>query len=165
MGNPAAPRPLVFRPPFVPAEESPASLTSLMQTWNLHDDAVRRFSEPAPDAVRQSLAAHISSAKAAYLRAIQAILQSTKSEEAKAFLEECTEKDLETMAINIQRAQSAICDKSKVEKFIEVLHHYHGVFDILSRGGLPYLALIWGGMKLILVVSRCRDTHRLRPVS
>lgn len=45
-------------------------------------------------------------------------------------------------------------DRGRVGRFLDILHHYHVVFDVLSQAGdFGYLAVIWGGMRLMLMVS------------
>lgn len=61
-------------------------------------------------------------------------------------------QELHQVALDIQRTQTAIIDKSRVGKLVNVLDHYQGVFDILSQADFSYLPLLWGGLKFILVV-------------
>jgi hypothetical protein len=148
-------RPVVFRSPFDAVDDgNPSKLVSQTQTalWDPHDEAIRRFLKSAPNANRQQLAAHITSATTAYAKAFLSIRQSVKNADVKALLESCTENDTAETAMDIYAAQGASLDKGHISKFVDILHHYHGVFDVLSQTE-SCLTLLWGGMKLILMVS------------
>lgn len=132
----------------------PRSLVHLAQTvlWDPGDKAVRRFSEPAIDANARSLTAHISSARTAYAKAFVSIQQSAKNVDVNDLLITSTEKEVAELAVQLD-ARSASEEKGPMSRLVNVLHHYHDVFDVLSQADLSYLPLIWGGMKLILKVS------------
>jgi hypothetical protein len=143
-------------------------LTSSQTQLSLQDhqgDAIRRFSEPALGVNRQRLAAHITSARAAYAEAFVSIQRSSRNAGVKGLLESSTARDVADTALALARSEPS--DTSYVTKFVGTLHHYHSVFDVLSQADFSYLTLIWGGMKLILIVRylisccTCADERRL----
>lgn len=138
-----------------PTSGIPRSFAALAQTtlWDPGDEVVRRFSEPAVDASSQRLAAHITSAKTAYAKAFVSIQRSTKGVDTKQLLVSSTERDVAQLAVELDES-SAAEEKGPVTRLVGVLHHYHDVFDVLSQADFSYLPLIWGGMKLILIVRR-----------
>lgn len=132
----------------------PRSLVYLAQSvqWDPGDRSVRRFSDPAVDSTRARLLAQISSARTAYAKALISITQSSRSVDVTTLLQTTTEDDVAQLARNLD-ASSAAEGQGAVSRLVNVLHHYHDVFDVLSQADFSYLPLIWGGMKLILVVS------------
>ena len=51
--------PIVYRSPFTLVDGSPTTITSPLMTWNPRDEVIRRFSEPAGEADKLKLAAHV----------------------------------------------------------------------------------------------------------
>jgi hypothetical protein len=148
--------PLIFHSPFdVVTEHASAELVNGEPPRAvLWDVAVRRFSSPSYNANRQRLTAHIDHARAAYARAFVAIQKSVKDADAEAILSRTSANDVAQTAIEMLGQPSAAEDGGPVGRFIDILHHYQGVFDVLSQAGdFGYLAVIWGGMKLLLMVS------------
>lgn len=131
----------------------------------LWDVAVRRFSSPAYNGNRQRLAAHVDHARTAYARAFVAIQKSVRGVDVAGILTRSSEEDLAQTALQVLGAQGRGAGeegKGKAGKFIDILHHYQGVFDVLSQAGdFNYLAVIWGGMKLMLMVSCGEDRGSL----
>lgn len=152
--------PVVLRSPFDAVDDgSPSSLVSQTRGTALFDpgdEAVRRFSDPAPNTKRQQLAAHITRARTAYAKAFLSMQKSAKDAKVDAQLESSTEKDVAEMAMDIY-ANAPAADGWDVSRFVNILHHYHGVFDVLCQSDFSYLTLIWGGLKLILIVSLHSD--------
>lgn len=56
------------------------------------------------------------------------------------------------IAKQLQQAKEGTLDKKKMSRFVKSLDHYQGVFDILSQADFSGLPLIWGGIKLVLLV-------------
>jgi hypothetical protein len=119
----------------------------------LWDVAVRRFSAPSFDANRARLITHIDSARTAYAKAFLAIQKSNKNADVTAILQGTSERDVAQTALELlSQPSSTSDDRGRASKLVDVLHHYHGVFDVLSQADFSYLAVMWGGMKLLLVV-------------
>lgn len=150
MRSSAESSPILFGSPFDAFSNGVASRDQTV-LWRPGGDAVRRFSEPALGADKHRLAAHITSARTAYAEAYVLIRQCSKNVDVKTLLETSTAQDVAATAMDLARSEPA--GQGKVSKFVEILEHYHGVFDVLSQADLSYLALIWGGMKLVLIVS------------
>lgn len=147
--------PLIVRSPFdvVTGHVSAGLVDQALVRPSLGDGAMRRFSSPAYNENRQRLTTHVISAKEAYAKAFVAIQKSLKSIDATANLKDSTRHDVEKTALKLFRTQTGD-EKGPVSTFLGVLHHYHGVFDVLSQAGdFGYLAVIWGGMKTLLIVS------------
>jgi len=122
-------------------------------TWDPEDVAVCRFAEPAVIANKQNLSRDISEARSAYAKAFVAIAKSTKNGDATALLRNSSEKDVAEAALGLMAGLAA--DKNAISRFIDILHHYHGVFDVLCQIDFSFLTVLWGGMKLILIVRSC----------
>jgi len=131
----------------------PRRFTFLGQTvpWDPGDTAIRRFSEPAVDSTKARLHHQISSARTAYAKALVALHASSKNADLKALVQNSTHEDVAKLARDLDTASSAE-SPGPVAGLINVLDHYHGVFDILSQADFSYLPMIWGVMKLILIV-------------
>jgi hypothetical protein len=121
----------------------------------LLDVAVRRFSSPSDNSNRQLLAARMDSARTAYAKAFVAIQKSVKGVDAAAILSRSSEMDVAQTALELfNQPSSTADDRGRVSRFLDLIHHYQSVFDVLSQAGdFGYLAVIWGGMKLLLMVS------------
>lgn len=78
------------------------------------------------------------------------IQRSSRNAGVKELLESSTARDVADTALMFARSEPA--DSGFVSKLVGTLHHYHSVFDVLSQADFSYLTLIWGGMKLILIV-------------
>ncbi|KAB5550774.1 hypothetical protein GE09DRAFT_1203999 [Coniochaeta sp. 2T2.1] len=115
-------------------------------------DAIRRFSEPALGANREHLAAHITSARIAYAEAFASMQRSSRKPGVKDVLENTSANNVAETAMELARSEPS--ETSFVSKFVGTLHHYHSVFDVLSQADFSYLTLIWGGMKLILIMAK-----------
>ena len=149
--------PLIFHSPFdVVTEDASAALVhggpARPVLW---DVAVRRFSSPSYNANQQRLTKHIDHARTAYARAFVAIQKSVKDVDAEAILSRSSANDVAQTAMELLKSPgSTKDDEGRVSRFIDTLHHYQGVFDVLSQAGdFGYLAVIWGGMRLLLMVS------------
>jgi hypothetical protein len=116
---------------------------------------VRRFSEPAVGERKQQVSMHITSARNAYTKAFLSIQRSAKNAKLDVRqLEHTTEQELADMAVEMYaKEETSDSKRDNGSKFVNVLRHYHGVFDVLSQADFSGLPLIWGSMKLILVVS------------
>ncbi|KAK0649714.1 hypothetical protein B0T16DRAFT_457101 [Cercophora newfieldiana] len=124
--------------------------------WNPNDSAVRRFSKPALVTHKHTLSEHVISARRAYAKAFVAIQKATtKNVDTSAILQSSTEEDVAEAALGLYASQSA-ADKCITSRFIDTLHHYHGVFDVLCQTDFSFLTVIWGGMKLILIMAKNR---------
>lgn len=135
-------------------EAVPKSLFYLAHTvqWDPGDGTLRRFSEPAVDATKANLLVQIASARTAYAKALVSIQQhSSKNVDVKALLKESTQEDVMRLARNLDAA-SAKKTQGPGSRLLNVLHHYHDVFDVLSQADFSYLCLLWGGIRLILMV-------------
>ena len=125
-------------------------------SWDPNDVAIRRFAEPVALVAKPGLSKDISGARAAYAKAFVAIAKATKNRgvDAVALLSSSTEKDVVEAALTLYSGAAAT-EKTAVSRFVDTLHHYHGVFDVLSQVDFGCLTAIWGGMKLILIVCCC----------
>jgi hypothetical protein len=155
--TPASPAgPLIFPSAFdAVTEHTSTGLSNQLQVRPLlwESQAVRRFSSPSVNTNQQQLTKHIDSARAAYARAFVAIQKSIKDIDAAAILTHTSETDVAAAAIELFKSPSSE-DSGRVSRFVDILHHYHGVFDVLSQAGdFAYLAVVWGGMKMLLMVS------------
>lgn len=69
-----------------------------------------------------------------------------------------TAEDIYAIVQEVQRQYGAKAEKKKVLKwlsrFSEKIMHYSGVLDMLSQHHPEYVALVWGSMKLVLMVSK-----------
>jgi hypothetical protein len=97
------------------------------------------------------MAAHITTARVAYAEAFTAIQRGSRNAGAKDVLESSTARDVADTAMELARSEPS--ETSFVSKLVGTLHHYHSVFDVLSQADFSYMTLIWGGMKLMLIVS------------
>ena len=146
---------VTFHSPFDAADgrDSGTLITQVPAESPLWDVAVRRFSAPSVDANRQRLAVNIDSARIAYAKAFVAIQKTTKNLNASAILQDSSERDVAQTALDLFNQPSCSSDdRGHVSRLVDILHHYHGVFDVLSQADFSYLAVIWGGMKLLLIV-------------
>lgn len=146
--------PVIFHSPFDAAsgDVSTGLIRQAPARPLLWDVAVRRFSSPSFNASHQKLAAHIDSARTAYAKAFVAIQKSIKDVDAAAILSRSSETDVAQTALELFNQESG-ADRGRVSQFLDILHHYHAVFDVLSQAGdFSYLAVVWGGMRLILMV-------------
>lgn len=121
---------------------------------------MRRFSKPAVAGHTHALTEHIGSARRAYTKAFTAIHKSVaaKNINVSAVLASSTGEDVAEAALGLYDADASV-DKSGASRFVDTLQHYHGVFDVLCQTDFSFLTLIWGGMKLILIV---RDLLNVR---
>lgn len=150
--------PVIFHSPFDAATEDVSHglvrQTTIATPPALWDVAVRRFSAPSYNANRQSLVKHIDSARTAYAKAFLAIQKSTKNPNAAAILQTSSEGDVAQTALELLNQPSSTSDdRGRASRFVDVLHHYHGVFDVLSQADFSYLCVMWGGIKLVLLVG------------
>ncbi|GAB1316580.1 hypothetical protein MFIFM68171_06790 [Madurella fahalii] len=148
---------LIYHSPFdVVTEHASAGLVDQIPARPLlWDVAVRRFSSPSFKVDRQRLTGHIDSARTAYARAFVSIQKSIKGDDAEAILSRSSQKDLAETAMELLNESSSNDDKGRFSRLIDILHHYHGVFDVLSQAGdFGYLAVVWGGMKLLLMMAK-----------
>jgi hypothetical protein len=146
---------LIVPSPFDAATEhaSTSLISQIPARPLLWDVAVRRFSSPSVNANQQRLTKHIDAARTAYAKAYVAIQKSVKDVDAAAILTRSCEADVAQTAVELFKSPSNE-DNGRVSRFIDILHHYHGVFDVLSQAGdFGYLAVVWGGMKMLLMVS------------
>jgi hypothetical protein len=77
-----------------------------------------------------------------------------KDEVDKILSPSSTVSELHKLALGIQKEQTDVLDRRKMGKFIDVLDHYSGVFDVLSQCDFSYMTIIWGVFKFSLMVSR-----------
>ncbi|KAJ4287871.1 hypothetical protein N0V88_007489 [Collariella sp. IMI 366227] len=142
-----SPGPLIFYSPFDAATEhvSNTLISQIPPRPLLWDVAVRRFSSPSVNANRQRLSGHIDAARTAYAKAFVAMQKSITDIDAATILSRSSETDVARTALDLlSQPSSTNEDKGRVSKFIDVLHHYHGVFDVLSQAGdFAYLAVVW----------------------
>jgi len=110
---------------------------------------------------QQTLGEHVISARRAYSKAFVAIQKAAnKNLDVSAVLQNSTEQDVADAALGLYAGQSA-ADKCITSRFIDTLHHYHGVFDVLSQTDFSFLTILWGGMKLILIARQPPFMHTL----
>ncbi|KAK4143964.1 uncharacterized protein C8A04DRAFT_37002 [Dichotomopilus funicola] len=139
---------------------------ALLPRPQLWDTAIRRFSAASTNPVgQQKLVQHIDTARTAYARAFVAIQRSITDVDAAAILTKSSETDVARTAMEMFKEGGGNSggksgngngeDRGRVGKFLDILHHYHVVFDVLSQAGdFGYLAVIWGGMRLMLMMAK-----------
>ncbi|AEO59552.1 hypothetical protein MYCTH_2307943 [Thermothelomyces thermophilus ATCC 42464] len=117
--------------------------------------AVRRFSSPSIQSGQQRLTENMEAARTAYAKAVVAIQKSVKDMDAVTILTRTSEHDVAQTAIELFNSPSGEDNKGRVSQFIDILHHYSGVFDVLSQAGdFAYLAVVWGGIKMLLLMAK-----------
>lgn len=87
--------------------------------------------------------------------------------EAKELLKNSTLADVAEIALEITRTKT-ILDRGKVSKMVDLLQSYMAVFDVLSQAGdCGFLAIIWGGMRMMLMVNflSSLDAASLHPLA
>ncbi|KAJ9155277.1 NACHT domain protein [Pleurostoma richardsiae] len=157
--------------PSFPIPDSPSSAVSASRqnSWTVRDEIIQRFSEPASDAEKHRVDRYIKAAVSAYNDAVAKLKQTLKSEDVDAILSPTasTAAELHRVAIGIQSEQASALDRRKMARFVDVLDHYAGVFDVLVQCDFGYMTLIWGTLKFALVVSKnhysmlCRFTDMM----
>ena len=152
-------RATISPPPYRPPDSEYSGILTIQlrqggstTPWFPRGGAVRRFSKPASKSQGECCAAYILRAKTEYAKAVVSIQRLAKNIDVEKVLGSSTEEDVARTALELF-AQSTSLDKGRVSKLVSVLHHYHGVFDVLSQAEFSSLPLIWGGIKLILTVS------------
>ncbi|KAL2186691.1 hypothetical protein L209DRAFT_780604 [Thermothelomyces heterothallicus CBS 203.75] len=137
------------------SEQTSAGLVNqLLVRPHLLDVAVGRFSSPSIQPGQQRLTKNMEAARTAYAKAFVAIQKSVKDMDAVAVLTRSSEHDVAQTAIEIFNSPLGE-DKGRVSQFIDILHHYSGVFDVLSQAGdFAYLAVVWGGIKMLLLMAK-----------
>lgn len=98
-----------------------------------------------------------------------AIQKSVRDVNAVSILQRSSETDVAQTALELfNQPSSSSDDRGRVARFIDILHHYHGVFDVLSQAGgdFGFLPIIWGG-KLLLIVRYlfCRGEAGVRELT
>ena len=136
------------------SDETPRTVNFLRQTvpWDPGDTALRRFSDPAVETTKARLHHQISSARTAYAKALVALHAGSKNVDLKALVQDSTHEDVAKLARDLDTTSQAE-SPGPVARLVNVLECYHVVFDVLSQADFSYLPMIWGVMKLILVVS------------
>jgi hypothetical protein len=155
--------------------DSPTSIVSRSNSWKAREEIVRRFSEPAADTEKLRADQHIKCASPvpyivlfivpdlkrrhaieAYHDAVATLSKTLKTDEVNSLLskDSSTKPELHMVALQIQRDQKEVLDRRKMGKFIDVLDHYSGVFDVLAQCDFSYMTLIWGGLKFGLIMSK-----------
>ncbi|KAF9871526.1 hypothetical protein CkaCkLH20_10937 [Colletotrichum karsti] len=138
------------------ADGSPTSQVSTpVIPWNPRDEVIRRFSDPAKDEDIQATGSSYEKAETAYAKAVKSLQTLLTNEGGTAITTTQNGKlELYQVAKQIQESKEGILDKKKMSRFVKSLDHYQGVFDILSQADFSGLPLIWGGLKLILLMSK-----------
>ncbi|KAK4244256.1 hypothetical protein C7999DRAFT_17471 [Corynascus novoguineensis] len=154
---PPAPGSQLIVPPHYDAisEHVSSGLTNQPLVKSLLEDvAVRSLSSPSIHASQERLSIHIEAANTAYAKAYVAIQRSVKRRDAVEILTHSSKDDVSKTALELLSSSSSE-DNERATTFINILHHYSGVFDVLSQAGnFAYLAVIWGGMKMLLLMAK-----------
>ncbi|KAJ0340917.1 hypothetical protein COL922a_002857 [Colletotrichum nupharicola] len=146
---------VVFRTPFWDrVDGSPTTVASPITIWNPHDEVIRRFSDPAKDGDVRASGAKYEKAEASYTAAVLSLQKLLKDEGGIAATSQDGKQELSMIAKQLQQAKEGTLDKKKMSRFVKSLDHYQGVFDILSQADFSGLPLIWGGIKLFLLMSK-----------
>ncbi|KAJ0293674.1 hypothetical protein CBS470a_001494 [Colletotrichum nupharicola] len=146
---------VVFRTPFWDrVDGSPTTVASRITIWNPHDEVIRRFSDPAKDGDVRASGAKYEKAEASYTAAVLSLQKLLKDEGGIAATSQDGKQELSMIAKQLQQAKEGTLDKKKMSRFVKSLDHYQGVFDILSQADFSGLPLIWGGIKLVLLMSK-----------
>ncbi|KAI8232427.1 hypothetical protein K4K55_005630 [Colletotrichum sp. SAR 10_96] len=93
-------------------------------------------------------------AEASYTAAVLSLQKLLKDEGGIAATGQDGKQELSMVAKQLQQAKEGTLDKKKMSRFVKSLDHYQGVFDILSQADFSGLPLIWGGIKLVLLMSK-----------
>ncbi|KAF4807239.1 hypothetical protein CGCSCA5_v013600 [Colletotrichum siamense] len=93
-------------------------------------------------------------AEASYTAAVLSLQKLLKDEGGIAATGQDGKQELSMVAKQLQQAKEGTLDKKKMFRFVKSLDHYQGVFDILSQADFSGLPLIWGGIKLVLLMSK-----------
>ncbi|KAI8192729.1 hypothetical protein K4K49_011436 [Colletotrichum sp. SAR 10_70] len=93
-------------------------------------------------------------AEASYTAAVLSLQKLLKDEGGIAATGQDGKQELSMVAKQLQQAKEGTLDKKKMSRFVKSLEHYQGVFDILSQADFSGLPLIWGGIKLVLLMSK-----------
>ncbi|KAI9151553.1 hypothetical protein HJFPF1_08759 [Paramyrothecium foliicola] len=117
--------------------------------WNPQDEAVIRFAAPASRNHEQQLATHMAAARAAYAKAFL-LIRKTSKEVSLADPEVGGEKALIDTATEILSTSPA---KSHVSDFVNSLHHFHGVFDVLCQADFSYLSMMKSRGDLLVSIT------------
>ncbi|KAF4842377.1 hypothetical protein CGCSCA4_v008762 [Colletotrichum siamense] len=146
---------VVFRTPsWDRVDGSPTTVSSPSTIWNPHDEVIRRFSDPAKDGDVRASGAKYEKAEASYTAAVLSLQKLLKDEGGIAATGQDGKQELSMVAKQLQQAKEGTLDKKKISRFVKSLDHYQGVFDILSQADFSGLPLIWGGIKLVLLMSK-----------
>ncbi|KAF4917705.1 hypothetical protein CGCVW01_v009611 [Colletotrichum viniferum] len=146
---------VVFRTPsWDRVDGSPTTVASPTTIWNPHDEVIRRFSDPAKDGDVRASGAKYEKAEASYTAAVLSLQKLLKDEGGIAATSQDGKQELSMVAKQLQQAKEGTLDKKKMSRFVKSLDHYQGVFDILSQADFSGLPLIWGGIKLVLLMSK-----------
>ncbi|KAF4872319.1 hypothetical protein CGCSCA1_v008508 [Colletotrichum siamense] len=146
---------VVFRTPsWDRVDGSPTTVSSPSTIWNPHDEVIRRFSDPAKDGDVRASGAKYEKAEASYTVAVLSLQKLLKDEGGIAATGQDGKQELSMVAKQLQQAKEGTLDKKKMSRFVKSLDHYQGVFDILSQADFSGLPLIWGGIKLVLLMSK-----------
>ncbi|KAI8294426.1 hypothetical protein K4K59_005108 [Colletotrichum sp. SAR11_240] len=92
-------------------------------------------------------------AEASYTAAVLSLQKLLEDEGGIAATGQDGKQELSMVAKQLQQAKEGTLDKKKMSRFVKSLDHYQGVFDILSQADFSGLPLIWGGIKLVLLMS------------
>jgi hypothetical protein len=122
-----------------------------------HDEAVMRFAAPASRDHEHRLAGHMAAARAAYAKAYLLIRKTSKEDAALVADIDGPGGGEQSLVDTARDILSTTPAKDHVSDFVSGLHHYHGVFDVLCQADFSYLSVIWGGMKLILIMMKNRS--------
>ncbi|KAI8216772.1 hypothetical protein K4K53_009829 [Colletotrichum sp. SAR 10_77] len=93
-------------------------------------------------------------AEASYTAAVLSLQKLLKDEGSIAATSQDGKQELSMVAKQLQQAKESTLGKKKMSRFVKSLDHYQGVFDILSQADFSGLPLIWGGIKLVLLMSK-----------
>ncbi|KAI8302936.1 hypothetical protein K4K61_007549 [Colletotrichum sp. SAR11_59] len=121
-------------------------------SWDRVDGSPTTVASPTKDGdVRASGA---KKAEASYTAAVLSLQKLLKDEGSIAATSQDGKQELSMVAKQLQQAKEGTLDKKKMSRFVKSLDHYQGVFDILSQADFSGLPLIWGGIKLVLLMSK-----------
>jgi hypothetical protein len=98
---------------------------------------------------------HYDEVKRAWASAAMSIRKSSKDLklDVAAILKDTTPHDLAELALELLHNSVHESKSSKAIKFLETLQYFYGVFDVLSQADCSHLAVIWGGIKLMMMVG------------
>ncbi|KAJ3955510.1 hypothetical protein N0V92_007956 [Colletotrichum tropicale] len=123
-------------------------------SWDRVDGSTTTVFSPTKDGDVRASGAKYEKAEASYTAAVLSLQKLLKDEGGIAATGQDGKQELSMVAKQLRQTKEDTLDKKKMSRFVKSLDHYQGVFDILSQADFSGLPLIWGGIKLVLLMSK-----------